>query len=102
MLSTAPQSLDASREEEGDWPRRVVEAAAEELRATGLVVSALVAEGEPKRCLPAEAETWGADCIFLGARGLRGIERVLLGSVSTAVTARAHCSVEVVRPSREG
>jgi nucleotide-binding universal stress UspA family protein len=102
MLTTASQPLDASGEEDGDWPRRVVEAVAEALRATGLVVSALVAEGDPKRCLLAEAETWGADGIFLGARGLRGIERLLLGSVSTAVTARAHCSVEVVRPSREG
>ena len=101
MLTTAPQPVDASSEE-GDWPRRVVEAAAAELRATGLVVSALVAEGDPKRCLLAEAEAWGADCIFLGARGLRGIERFLLGSVSTAVAARALCSVEVVRPSREG
>ena len=46
----------------------------------------------------AEAEKWGADCIFVGARGLNGLERLLLGSVSTAVASYAHCSVEVVRP----
>ena len=44
-----------------------------------------------------EAERWGADCIFLGAKGHSRFERLLLGSVSTAVSARAHCSVEVVR-----
>lgn len=46
-----------------------------------------------------EANTWGADCIFVGAKGTTGIDRLLLGSVSSAVSVRAHCSVEVVRPS---
>ena len=58
----------------------------------------VVKEGDPKRVLIEEAEQWGADCIFVGARGLRRLERFLLGSVSTAVAARAHCSVEVVHP----
>jgi hypothetical protein len=40
-----------------------------------------------------------ADCIFVGARGLSQVERFLLGSVSSAVAARASCSVEVVRPA---
>ena len=44
----------------------------------------------------------GADCIFVGARGVRGLERFLLGSVSTTVATNAHCSVEIVhrRPPR--
>ena len=78
--------------------RTIVEAAAEKLRAAGLAVSSVVKEGDPKRVLIEEAEQWGADCLFVGARGLRRIERFLLGSVSTAVAARAHCSVEVVHP----
>jgi nucleotide-binding universal stress UspA family protein len=48
-----------------------------------------------------EAEGWGADCVFVGATGLRGAERLLMGSVSAAVAARAHCSVEIVRPVKE-
>ena len=52
---------------------------------------------EPKRLLLSEAESHDADCIFVGARGLSRFERLLLGSVSTAVVTRAHCSVEVVR-----
>ena len=44
-----------------------------------------------------EAERWDADCIFVGSHGVRGLDRVLLGSVSEAVAMHATCSVEVVR-----
>jgi nucleotide-binding universal stress UspA family protein len=69
----------------------------DKLNAAGLKTDAAVKEGEPKRLLIAEAESWDADCIFVGARGLGRVERFMLGSVSSAVAARAHCSVEVVR-----
>lgn len=76
----------------------IVETAAEKLRVVGLTVSTIVKEGDPKHVLIEAADEWGADCIFVGARGLRRLERFLLGSVSTAVAARAHCTVEVVHP----
>jgi nucleotide-binding universal stress UspA family protein len=44
-----------------------------------------------------EADGWDADCLFIGARGHNRLVRFMLGSVATAVVARAHCSVEVVR-----
>jgi nucleotide-binding universal stress UspA family protein len=78
--------------------RRWVEAAARALREDGLAVAPVVLEGDPKWTLAVEAERWGADCIFLGAKGHSRLERFLLGSVSAAVAARAPCSVEVVRP----
>ena len=57
-----------------------------------------IEEGDPKHVLIAAAEEWGADGIFLGASAARNVlERLLLGSVATAIVARAHCSVEVVR-----
>jgi nucleotide-binding universal stress UspA family protein len=44
------------------------------------------------------AEGWRADSIFVGACGTGSrLGRFLLGSVSAAVAARAHCSVEVTR-----
>jgi nucleotide-binding universal stress UspA family protein len=76
----------------------MAEASAEKLRAAELIVSSVIKNGDPKRLLVDEAERWGADSIFVGARGLRLIERFLVGSVSAAVATRAHCSVEVVRP----
>ena len=75
----------------------MAEALEEKLRAAELVVSSVIINGDPKRLLVDEAEQWGADSIFVGARGLRLIDRLLLGSVSAAVAERAHCSVEVVR-----
>ena len=60
----------------------------------------MVKEGDPKRELCKAAEEWGADCIFVGSAGFSNrFERFVLGSVSAAVAARAHCSVEVVRKS---
>jgi nucleotide-binding universal stress UspA family protein len=75
----------------------VVESAVEQLKPSGLATTSIIKVEEPKRLLLSEAESWDADCIFVGARGLSRFERLLLGSVSTAVVTRAHCSVEVVR-----
>jgi nucleotide-binding universal stress UspA family protein len=75
----------------------VIDAALGRLDAAGLKTTAVVKAEEPKRLLIGEAESWGADCIFAGARGMGRLERFLIGSVSSAVAARAHCSVEIVR-----
>jgi nucleotide-binding universal stress UspA family protein len=81
---------------------RMVEEATGRLSAAGLVTSNVTREEDPKRLLLAEAEGRGADCIFVGARGITALERFMIGSVSSAVAARAHCSVEIVRSFRPG
>ncbi len=69
-----------------------------ELDGKSVTVSSAVLTGDPKQVLVRHAEEFGADCIFTGATGFSNpIERFLVGSVSAAVAARAHCSVEVVR-----
>jgi nucleotide-binding universal stress UspA family protein len=67
------------------------------LREAGLVFSSIIREDDPKVALIKEAEACRADTIFIGARGLKGIKRFLLGSVSSSLAASATCSVEVVR-----
>ena len=91
---------DSDDESAGEQERigQYAEALAGQLRATGLAASVVMTEGHPKDVLVEEAASWAADSIFVGAKGLRGVDRILLGSVSAAVAARAHCSVEVVRP----
>ena len=68
-----------------------------EAQGIGLAASFVIKEEDPESLLCAEAEGRGADCIFVGAKGMGRIERTLIGGVSSAVAMRAHCSVEVVR-----
>lgn len=77
--------------------REALERVCADLRRSGLTATATFLTGDPKRVLLEEAERTGADCIIIGAKGHSRIERLLLGSVSAAVAARARCSVEVVR-----
>ena len=45
------------------------------------------------------ASHWHPDLIVIGSHGWKGLDRLLLGSVSDAVVRRAACSVQVVRTS---
>ena len=47
------------------------------------------------------AEDIGAGLIVVGSRGLGGVRRALIGSVSDSVVRHAHCPVLVVRPEKE-
>lgn len=69
----------------------------EELSHQGLIVDYVLSDEEPKHRILIEAEQWPADLIIVGSKGLNQWGRFLLGSVSSAVASRAHCSVEVIR-----
>ena len=80
------------------WVQVFIDSAAKKLRGAALLVSSKIEEGDPKSLIIANAEEWGAECIFIGASYAHSsFERLLLGSVATAVVSRAHCSVEIVR-----
>ena len=66
-------------------------------RAPGLRVDHVVAEGNAKAEILAEADRWGADLVILGSHGRSAIQRFLLGSVAQSVALHAHCSVEIAR-----
>lgn len=89
--------IEVGDEDNWDVVREIFEPSAVKLRSAGLEAAVMIRRGDPKGEIIEEAESWKANCIFVGAKGMRGIDRLLLGSVSSAVSARAHCSVEVVR-----
>jgi nucleotide-binding universal stress UspA family protein len=90
--SSAADSVDDQA-----WVDRMMKAATDKLQTAGLKISCEVVRGAPSQRLLDAAVDWQADCIVMGARGLTGIERFLIGSVSSDVAVRANCSVEVVR-----
>ena len=92
MINSYFQSKDERVSSMLDW-------AVEQFNAVGIGSSINHLKGDPKKALLEEADRWKADSIFLGTRDLKGImDRLRLGSVSTAVAINAGCSVEIVRP----
>lgn len=80
------------------WINYFIEKAKLALKTSALGVSQIIEEGDPKQIIVRAADEWGADCIFIGSNDTGNFfENLLLGSVATAVVARAHCTVEVVR-----
>lgn len=59
-----------------------------------------IVSGDPAQEIIRTANIYKADLIVLGSRGLTGMKRILLGSVSSMVVADAECSVMVVKPYR--
>ena len=71
------------------------------IRDKTLKISSEIIQGSPAQVIVDEAESWGADLIVMGSRGLGVWNRLLLGSVSNAVVHHAKCSVEVVRTPQQ-
>ena len=102
LIPPVNEFVDEVNRSERTEAERIAEEAVKQLRSEldgkSVTVSSAVLTGNPKQAIVRHAEEFGADCIFTGATGFSNpIERFLVGSVSAAVAARAHCSVEVVR-----
>ena len=101
VLLDIPPDYYAELEKAARAPAQItVEDAQSKLRSgvdRSITITAAVPIGSPKKAIVDEAESWGADLIVLGARGLGPWERLLLGSVSHTVVQYAKCSVEIVR-----
>ncbi len=95
--SSDAASATHTYEEFRSWIGHAIRDAADDLHRGGLVASHQVLTGDPTFVLMKEATDWNADCIFVGARGIGTLRRLILGSVSSEVAAHAHCSVEVIR-----
>ncbi|MGI9862132.1 universal stress protein [Moorella naiadis] len=63
----------------------------------GVTLTTKVVPGHPADTLARLVEEEGYDLLVLGARGLSGIKRYLLGSVSEAMVRLANCPVLIIK-----
>jgi nucleotide-binding universal stress UspA family protein len=103
--STAPQALhaqlvqmlkEAEAERRGELDR-VLERAAALLDDKITRVTRYTPTGDPAAEIVATADDFDSDLVVVGARGLGGMARVLLGSVSQKVLHHARCPVLIVK-----
>ena len=78
--------------------RQLLDAQVKQIEAAGGAVrKAHLRMGRPDEEIIALAEEIGAGLVVMGCRGLGGVKRALMGSVSDSVVRYAHCPVLVVR-----
>ncbi len=83
---------------EQKWVEALAAKALQILSNAGLSATFHVCSGNPRLVLAQEAEVWQADSIFVGANSFQAhFQPHDLGCVSSAIAARAACSVEVIR-----
>jgi nucleotide-binding universal stress UspA family protein len=84
----------------GDGPsehRAELAEAVEFLAGHGIVPETIAAIGDPGSAICEAAERDGYSMVIVGSRNLKGVQRVLLGSVSDRVAHHAPCDVLIVK-----
>jgi nucleotide-binding universal stress UspA family protein len=71
------------------------------LEAGGEISQAYSRLGRPNAEIVHLAEELDAGIVVVGSRGVGGVRRALLGSVSDSVVRHAHCPVLVVRQEKQ-
>jgi nucleotide-binding universal stress UspA family protein len=69
----------------------------ERVSSKGVVAESIIEQGRPQDVILATAESIKADMIVIGSRGLHGVARFFLGSVSSTVADHAKCDVLIVK-----
>jgi nucleotide-binding universal stress UspA family protein len=103
--ASAPQALRAQlvgmikelEAERRDELEKVLERAATQLDDKITRVTRYTPSGNPADEIVATADDYDTDLVVVGARGLGGMARLLLGSVSEKVLAHARCPVLIVK-----
>ncbi len=102
IYSDAPMKMDVIMEVESKMRQggeeRMVKFIADylsDVNATGIV-----REGDPAQEILQVAEDEKVDMIIVGSRGLKGVKRIVFGSVAEKVVKNSHLPVLTVHPAR--
>jgi nucleotide-binding universal stress UspA family protein len=81
-----------------DIAPKILDSMANILKPMSAKVSTKSMEGHPGKSIIEVAETSGADLIVMGARGIKGIKQLIVGSVTRAVAISSPKPVLVIKP----
>ena len=97
-----PEFAEQLRQRDREEKQKMLDAQVKRLQETEVdLAEAHLRTGEPDREIVALYEELRVGLIVMGSRGLGGVRRALMGSVSDSVVRHAHCPVMVVRPEKE-
>ena len=77
---------------------KILDATVDILQPLHAKISTAVIEGSPDKSIVEAAVTGGVDLIVMGARGLKGIRQLIIGSVTRSVALGSPVPVLVVKP----
>lgn len=103
-LAAVPELIDDCVRRDRALGVKIVDAVATSLKTNGVranEIEELIAEGNPVEEIVSLSRTAGTDLILLYHSQSSGLQNWLCGNVSTAVVARADCTVLLVNPIRK-
>jgi len=96
-LTPYTEKVEKEREKQAN---ALVESVCAKLGKAGFRNSKIILRGDARAAILDHASEWNPDLIVVGSHGLKGLNRLLMGSVSDAVARHAACSVQIVRVRR--
>jgi len=97
FIAEAGPSLDSLLEGSEEAGRRMIDEAVEWAAEAGIQYDTELVWGRAPEVICHVAQEHACDLIVVGSRGLTGFKRLMLGSISNAVAAKAPCPVLVVK-----
>ena len=99
FIAEAGPSLDSLLEGSEEAGRRMIDEAMDWAAEAGIQCDSELVWGRVPEVICHVAQERDCDLIVVGSRGLTGFKRLMLGSISNAVAAKAPCPVLVVKLS---
>jgi nucleotide-binding universal stress UspA family protein len=98
ITSRPAEVLEQELEQAMHQAQEFLDREVEQVKQEGVTVAdSHLVRGRPDRELVHLSEELDAGLIVMGSRGLGGVRRALMGSVSNSVVRHAHCPVLIVR-----